>query len=165
MRRARLALHLGVSRFGWPIEARGDGPQGEALRPRYVDGRQMLAGLGIDIVEVRRMERELRRGDAGLCGAVFTPGEIAGAARARCAAIGLARCFAAKEALFKALGRAWQGGLCWHGVELCDGGESGPRLSLSGEVRQAADRLGVRRLHVSVSHTELLAMASVVLET
>jgi holo-[acyl-carrier protein] synthase len=125
----------------------------------------MLAGLGIDIVEVARMERELQGEDAGVCDALFTTGEIEHAARARSAASQLSRCLAAKEALFKALGLGWQGGLAWHGVELDDDDHGCPRLTLSGEVRLAADRLGVRRLLVSVSHTERLAMASVVLET
>jgi holo-[acyl-carrier protein] synthase len=124
----------------------------------------MLAGLGIDIVDVARMEQGLRRDGVDRPDGVFTTAELARSRRAAAPARHLACCFAAKEALFKALGRGWQGGFAWRGVELAEGDDGGSQLVLSGEVKAAAERMGASRLHVSVSHTAQLAMASVVLE-
>jgi holo-[acyl-carrier protein] synthase len=135
----------------------------------------MLAGLGTDIVDVERMRRELRRADGGFRDTVFTPAERDRCDRARCPEQSYAECFAAKEALFKALGTAWQGGLRWSEVELdlTTGpaeaqprlGGAEPQLRLVGAVQQAASQAGVRGVHVTVSHTGQLAMASVLLET
>ena len=124
----------------------------------------MLAGLGIDMVEIARVQRELRASGPAPCESVLTAAELGRARASRSTALAVARCFAAKEALFKALGHGWQGGLAWREVELCDGGDGSARLLLSGQVQRAAERLGVRHVSVSVSHTERLAMASVVLE-
>jgi holo-[acyl-carrier protein] synthase len=124
----------------------------------------MLAGVGTDIVEIHRMEQELQRPGCGFRDEVFTPCEVQQSDRARHPARRLAQMFAAKEALFKALGTGWSGGMSWREVQVL--GDSGqPELTVAGELLRHTQRLGVRRMHLSVTHTRQLAMASVVLES
>lgn len=125
----------------------------------------MLSGIGIDILDVKRMERELGREGGGMCQSVFTPVEMEESRRSGRQARHLAACFAVKEALFKALGTGWQGGLAWQEVELRHAGAGRSALALSGRVRQAANRLGVTHAWASTTYTEQIALASVVLET
>ncbi len=123
----------------------------------------MILGIGTDLLEVARMERELERGDSGFRNEVFTPAEIAWCEARRDPARHFAARFAAKEALLKALPAACAAP-CLRDVEVAppDGGT--PRLVLHGTLEEAAGALGVRGLHVSLSHTPRLAAASVLLE-
>jgi holo-[acyl-carrier protein] synthase len=93
---------------------------------------------------------------------IFTPGERAYADARGTAAAHYAARFAAKEALLKALGVPR--GLSWHELEVVGGGTAAPRMVLTGEARAAADRLGVVRLHLTLTHTADLAAAVIVAE-
>lgn len=115
----------------------------------------MIIGLGIDVVDVARFEAALDR-TPGLRDRLFTPDE-----RSRPSA-SLAARFAAKEALAKALGAP--AGLHWQDAEVVSADDGRPRLELSGTVAQEAERLGVTRTHVSLSHDAGIASAVVILE-
>ncbi len=119
----------------------------------------MILGIGTDLLDVERMEKELARGDAGFRDDVFTPAEVAWCEGRRRPARHFAARFAAKEALLKAL-PAEGAAARLRDVEVV----SGDRLVLHGALREAAGRLGVRALHVSLSHTGRVATASVVVE-
>ena len=124
----------------------------------------MIVGLGIDIVEIGRLGEALRRHGDRFAERVFTAGE-----RAACEARGdrvlaLAARFAAKEACLKALGTGWAEGLGFRDVEIVREGGQPPRLVLHGEAARRADKLGVVRSHVSLTHQPGLAAAVVVLE-
>ena len=121
----------------------------------------MIVGIGVDMVNVPRFTATLRS-MSGLRGLYFAPDELlTGEGELRSAA-SLAARFAAKEAVCKALGmpagtrhtecRVLQG----------DGGE--PELAVSGGVASAAERIGVTRWHVSMSHEGDVATATVVAE-
>jgi len=73
--------------------------------------------------------------------------------------------FAAKEALFKALGAGPADGVRWRDVEVRCGPAGAPRLVLRGGARRLALRRGVRRAFLSLAHTADRAVASVVLES
>ncbi len=122
----------------------------------------MILGIGTDLLDVGRMARELETGGAGFRDDVFTPAEIAYCEARRHPARHFAARFAAKEALFKALPGAPAG--FWRDVEVARDGDAAPRLVLTGRVREAADRLGVASAFVSLTHTDAVAAASVVLE-
>ncbi len=123
----------------------------------------MILGIGTDLLDVARMERELERGDSGFRDDVFTPAEIAWCEARRHPARHYAARFAAKEALVKALPSACAAPRLGDvEVEIAYGGA--PRLLLHGALGEAARRLGVRGLHISLSHTPRLAAASVLLE-
>ncbi len=116
-------------------------------------------GLGVDLIEVERIERALERRPS-LRRRLFTDHELeACASRAR-PGRHLAARFAAKEAALKALGI---GGLRMREVEVAGGVDRPPRLDLHGSVAAEAARQGVR-LEVSLSHSRELATAIVIAE-
>jgi holo-[acyl-carrier protein] synthase len=123
----------------------------------------MPSGIGVDILAIDRMRRELARPDGGMVDAVFTPTELAEAYRSSSLPEHLARCFCAKEALFKALGCGSAGGVSCREIELRRAAQ-GFALRLSGQAQQQAARRGVRHVRVDVASTGDLALATVVLE-
>ena len=115
----------------------------------------MIVGVGIDVVDVGRFEETLERTPT-LRERLFTAEE-------RDLGISsLAARFAAKEALAKALGAPV--GLHWADVTVRRGADGRPHLSISGTVEARAASLGVRRMHVSLSHDAGVASAVVVAE-
>jgi holo-[acyl-carrier protein] synthase len=90
---------------------------------------------------------------------VFTARELRYAEHRRGRNEHLAARFAAKEAVFKALGTGLAGGACWRDVEVVNGASGRPRLRLAGAARSIAGRAGVRSMEISLSHTAGLAVA------
>ena len=115
----------------------------------------MIVGIGVDLVDIARLDRALRRTPA-LAARLFTEGERAAPAAS------LAGCFAAKEAVAKALGAP--AGLRWADVELGHDQAGRPALTMRGTVADAAHHLGVRRWHVSLTHDAGVSVAFVVAE-
>ncbi|MHB8329389.1 MAG: holo-ACP synthase [Acidimicrobiales bacterium] len=121
-----------------------------------------VRGVGIDAVDVVRFRRVLERRPA-LAFRLFTDGEREYAGRGVDPGPRLAARFAAKEAVLKALG-VGIGSAAYRDVEVVRADDGTPTLVLAGSAaRLAADR-GVRHWHVSLTHTEGLAVASVVAE-
>ncbi len=124
----------------------------------------MIVGTGIDIVEVPRIAQSIERFGERFLKRIFTPAEIRYCqAKANCVERFAAR-FAAKEAGMKAIGTGMRGGVSWQDFEV--GREPGgrPTMLLHGKAAQVAAGLGMRRAHLSVSHTEEHAVAYVILE-
>jgi holo-[acyl-carrier protein] synthase len=125
----------------------------------------MIIGIGVDLFSVTRAEDEIDRPDHGLRDQVFTPVEIAYCEAKRYPGQHYAARFAAKEAVFKALGAVALEGQHWREVEVHSDPHTGrSRVELHGEVKKAAEQLGARRVHISLSHARDWAVASVVLE-
>ncbi len=122
-----------------------------------------ILGIGTDLLDVARMARVLSEKGTGFREELFTPSEIAYCEAKRYPARHFAARFAAKEALFKALGGATPRGL-YREVEVERTDDTPPRLVLHGRVKETADRLGVKSILVSLTHTNGLAAASVVLQ-
>jgi len=125
----------------------------------------MIVGLGIDLVETDRMARAVEEHGVRLEERVFSPLE-----REECAARAdrvqaLAARFAAKEACLKALGTGWARGLSFRQVQVIREPGGRPGLVLEGAARDRARELGVRRVHVSLTHQPGAAAAVVVLES
>jgi holo-[acyl-carrier protein] synthase len=123
----------------------------------------MVVGVGVDLLEIARMTRELRGRDPGLREELFTPAEIACCEAARDPMARYAERFAAKEAVFKALAPPPTPGASWRDVEVRPRGRRGD-VFLHGTMKAQAEALGVRRIRLSLSRTRGLAMASVVLD-
>ena len=122
----------------------------------------MILGVGVDLTPVSRMTLAMERHPERLETRLFTTQERA-YCRARVnSAQHFAARFAAKEAVLKAL--RVPPGLTWHELEVvCDEGGA-PRLELHGEAARAAERAGVLRLHLSLTHADDQAIAFVVAE-
>ena len=121
-------------------------------------------GIGLDIVATERIARSLAHDGDAFAERVFTAAELRECRDRADRAQALGARFAAKEACFKALGTGWTKGLSFLQVEV-RGLESGqPELQLSGAAAERAQALGVRRIHVSLTHEAEAAAAVVVLE-
>lgn len=125
----------------------------------------MVVGLGTDITEVPRIARSIERYGDRFLERVYTPGEIAYChARAKTAAQSFAARFAAKEAGAKALGTGISRGINWKELEVTRAPGQAPQLRLSGRAAVRAERLGVTRISLSLTHTADTALAVVILE-
>ncbi len=120
----------------------------------------MIRGVGIDVVEVGRVGRALERHGERFVRRVFRPSEVGSPVSPR----SLAARFAAKEAVFKALGTGLSGGLRWTDVEVVARAGGAPGLRLHGRAWEAALALGVTRTHLSLTHDGGVAAAVVILE-
>jgi holo-[acyl-carrier protein] synthase len=126
----------------------------------------VIISIGIDIIEVRRMREVLRR-TPRFVERVFTPRERAycdGRGRAAVAAQHYAARFTAKEAMLKALGTGWSGGIAWHDIEIDQRETGAPFLRFKGRVRELYEQSGATSAHLSISHTTEHAIAQVILE-
>jgi len=125
----------------------------------------MIAGLGIDLVEIARVERMLAGTGSRMLVRLFTQEEILYAnARAR-PAMHLAARIAAKEAAFKALAGSDEARLIgWREVEVIPREGRSPTLAFHGRADARARELEVQRVWLSITHSDEAASAVVVLE-
>jgi holo-[acyl-carrier protein] synthase len=84
------------------------------------------------------------------------------AQRGRSAGLHLAGRFAAKEAVLKALGTGWAEGVGWRDIEVVALPSGAPTLRLTGHAATLASQRGITAWHISISHTDQHAMASVI---
>ena len=121
-----------------------------------------IIGHGIDIVEVARIAAMLEAHGQRFVSRCFTEAEAgyAEAAHRRRAERYAVR-FACKEAVLKALGTGWRDGIDWRQIEVRREPSGRPILVLTGRCAELADDLGIVQWHVSLSHTDTNAIASV----
>ncbi len=122
----------------------------------------MIVGVGMDLTEVDRIAHMVARWGESFTRRIYTEGEREYAMSRANAAMHLAARFAAKEATLKAL--AVPSGLSWHEMEVVGGGREAPLLVLRGQALIAADKLGVVRMHLTLTHTRDVAGAVVIAE-
>src|ERR1700688_4305321 len=124
----------------------------------------MLIGTGIDLTEIPRIQNSITRFGNRFLNRIFTPREKAYCLRKRKAAESFAARFAAKEAAAKALGTGISHGVNWLEIEVTREPSGRPGLQFHGRAAEIAAHLGVTNAVLSLTHTGLLAMASVALE-
>jgi len=124
----------------------------------------VIVGIGIDIVEIKRLRATLERQKDRFLRRVFTSAEQEYCDAHRDSVPHYAVRFAAKEALFKAIGTGWAKGVSWLDVEVVRGREGPPAITLSGEAKKISDLMAVQSVHVSLSHSVESAAATVILE-
>ena len=123
----------------------------------------MIVGIGTDIIEVDRVEKELSK-DNGFKEEIFGQNEIKYCEQKKFSSENYAARYAAKEAFFKALGSGWRYGMRFREVEIVNDELGKPALVVSGKAKQFSENLGISKIHVSLSHVKDLATAFVVLE-
>ncbi len=127
----------------------------------------MILGIGADLVDIRRIERALDRFGERFLRRVFTEEERARAeGKAGRAAI-YAKRFAAKEAVWKALGEGPRPGVAWRDLRVGNAPSGEPVLTLAGAAAARLARLTPEgmapRIHLSLSDEPPLAQAFVII--
>jgi holo-[acyl-carrier protein] synthase len=122
----------------------------------------MIYGIGIDLVEIQRMERALKRWGARFERRVFSDREIAYCRKHARAHVHYAGRFAAKEAFIKSLGGLR--GLTMKDMEVLNDEAGKPAFALNTAVRRALEDRGIRHVALSVTHTDHYASALVIME-
>ena len=125
----------------------------------------MIAGIGVDIVDISRIKALMDRYGERFLRRVFTDAEVAYAMRGANGAERLAGRFAGKEAMMKALGTGKSQGILWHDVETVRGGFGKPVVHLHGQAVKWAKWRNGGAVHVSITHDGGKAVAFVILET
>jgi holo-[acyl-carrier protein] synthase len=121
-----------------------------------------ILGIGFDATDIPRVADVFRRYGDRFLRRVFTEREIAYCTRRRDPVPHLAGRFAVKEAAMKALGTGHSRGVVWKDIEVVR--TSGPpQLQLHGGAARRAEAMRVRRSLVTITHSEALAMAQVLL--
>lgn len=124
----------------------------------------MIVGIGVDVIEIDRVRKAIQSGGDRFVERVYTRAEQE-FCRARIdPAPHFAVRFAAKEALFKALGTGWAKGVSWQDVEVQRDHPEKPRIVLRGGAQKWSVASGVKKVHLSLSHSQHSAIALVILE-
>ena len=125
----------------------------------------MIFGLGTDIIEVSRIEKQISNPNNRFQESIFTEKEIQYCEQKRNKAENYAARFAAKEAFFKAIGTGWRNGLSWKDVEVVNDKLGKPSIILYGKSKQFIEDNNINNIHISLSHIKKFALATVILET
>ena len=121
-----------------------------------------IVAHGIDLVDCPRIEQMIQRHGERFVKRVFTAAEQAYAQKNKNEVEKLAGRFAAKEAILKLVGTGWRGKIAWTDIEIINNAAGQPEVTLGGEVRKIADKLGIKHISVSITHTANFAIASAV---
>ena len=121
-----------------------------------------IVAHGIDLVDCPRIEKMVQDHGERFINRVFTVAEQAYAEANKNRIEKLAGRFAAKEAILKLMGTGWKGKIAWTDIEVVNNETGRPVVNLCGEVKKIAERLGVRNISVSITHTANFAIASAV---
>jgi holo-[acyl-carrier protein] synthase len=123
----------------------------------------MILGVGMDIVETKRIAESIERFGDRFLQRIFLEGEVAYAKSMKLPHLHLAARFAAKEAISKAFGTGIGRELGWRDLEIVREPSGAPRVRLHGRAEAYAKSRGVQVVHVSLSHTTAYGAASVVI--
>lgn len=121
-----------------------------------------IIAQGIDLIECGRIEEVWRRHPDRFLARILTPGERAYCERHRHPVPHIAGRFAAKEAVLKVLGTGWRGEIAWTDIEIVNDEAGQPWVTLGGACRAIAERRGISRVLISITHTSNYAAASAI---
>ncbi len=150
--------HLTTDQEVW-----GSNPYGRAI---FLFGVALVIfGIGIDIVKISRIENSISSLGDKFLQKIFTPAEISYCQTKSFPAIHFAARFAAKEAFSKAIKTGFSQGVIPKQIEVAKTENDCPYLILHGKTKEICDALGVKNLHLSISHEKEIALAQVVAES
>jgi holo-[acyl-carrier protein] synthase len=122
-----------------------------------------IIGVGMDIVETKRIAESIERFGDRFLHRVFLEGELAYSRSMKFPHLHLAARFAAKEAISKAFGTGIGHEMGWRDLEIIREPHGAPRVQLHGRAESHAKSRGVTEVHVSLSHTAEYGAASAVI--
>ena len=111
--------------------------------------------IGVDIIEINRISKTIDQWGDKFLARIFTTAELE---LYHQKTESLAARFAAKEAVLKLLGKR-DTGISWQDIEVLSEKSGKPAITLRGKALAAAQELAVRNLQVSLSHSEVYAVA------
>lgn len=137
----------------------------ENSRQRGEERGRVIVGLGLDMAEIERIGEAITRHGAPFLERIYTPQEVAYCESHKNRFERYAGRFAAKEAAMKALGTGWRHGIRWRDIEVMRAPGGKPTLHLEGVAREYADRLGVKNIVLTITHSGNFALAQVIFES
>lgn len=123
-----------------------------------------VIGIGADIVKVSRIEKSLKKYGENFARRILHDNELLVFQQRKTPKNYLAKRFAAKEALAKALGTGIAKGISFDEIEVINNGDGKPDLILHGTALDIANKLGVKKLFISLSDEKKYAIAYVIVE-
>src|SRR5690554_1094614 len=118
----------------------------------------MIKGLGIDIVKINRIESLINRWGDRFLDRIFTIRELEYCSKKNAENQCFSARFAAKEAALKMLGSGLRQ-LNWQEIEVRNNQEGKPEIFLKGKARIKAERMGIDKIYLSLSHEKEYAIA------
>lgn len=118
-----------------------------------------VIGIGLDLVSIPRIRAMTERWRDQFLTRLFTEAEREYCLRRAAPYASLAARFAAKEAVLKALGTGWTGGIRWVDIQVINDQSGKPVAHVSGRVREIMAGLGATRVHLSLAHEADYAIA------
>jgi holo-[acyl-carrier protein] synthase len=125
----------------------------------------MLYGIGVDLVQISRMEKVIQRWGERFLRRVFTENELAVCSRRVKPASAFALRFAAKEAFAKAMGLGMRQGVAWRDIEVFHHPGGRPGLRIHGTASDICRKQHINAVHVSLSDEGDYGVATVMLES
>lgn len=122
----------------------------------------MIIGIGLDLVEIERIQKSWSRFGLKFAEHILCPSELEKLPSHP--AVYLASRFAAKEAAMKAVGTGYAQGVTFHSFEISSLPSGKPLLSLRNKAEIIAREQGVERIHLSITHGRETAAAVVIFE-
>lgn len=125
----------------------------------------MIVGVGTDIIEIARLRSSIERYGSHFLDHVYTQEEQAAAnAKGENRFAFYAGRWAAKEAISKALGTGFTAKCQWTGICVLNDEAGKPAVTLSGVTAETAANLGIKTIHISISHEKAYACATAIAE-
>lgn len=121
-----------------------------------------IVGHGIDLVDLPTFQKTLDNSETSFTSRSFTDSEIVSFGEGINRTQKIAGRFAAKEAVLKALGTGFGNGVAFKDIVIERANGCPPTVSLTGGAANIADKLGVTEWWLSISHSEIMAIASVI---
>jgi len=124
----------------------------------------VIYGVGTDLIEIKRVERVLKRFGDRFARRILCEPELKRFRAHKQPVAYLAKRFAAKEAFAKALGTGIHAPANWHGVWVVNLKSGKPQLEFSDELQKLLRQRQIRRSHLSLTDEREMASATVILE-
>ncbi len=123
----------------------------------------MVLGVGVDIIEIPRVERMLARWGESFLQRVFLPDEVAYCRGKKDPAPHLAARIAVKEAVMKSFGEGWTEKIGWQDILVGRSLKGQPQVEMIGKGEKLLKEMGVEKIMVSLSHADNYSVAVAVL--